>query len=328
LHIKDSEFFHEIYAPTGNKRRHKNAKWAAAGGTPTSTATTVGHDLHRTRRATVNPFFAKRAVVDLEVQISEKVDYLCERLAAFAESGEPIRLDVAYSALTTDVITEYCFGHTYNYLQEPDFKAGWKDAMAVVFEGSAFRRATPWLTDLMQKFPDKYILKMAPQLGAMIDFQNEVKSEADRSFGLWKAGKSIEGSIFSELLQSHLVPDGDRSIPHLIDEGTTIVAAGVETTAKALAITTFYVLSTPGVLQKLRGELLKAMPSPHDRPTWTQLEQLPYLSAVIQEGIRLAYGVTTRSPRECDEPIQYKEWVIPPRVCSHISKFRTCCLQA
>jgi hypothetical protein len=38
---------------------------------------------------------------------------------------------------------------------------------------------------------------------------------------------------------------------------------------------------------------------------------------VISEGIRLAYGVTTRSPREADEPLRYKDWVIPPKVSSN-----------
>lgn len=206
--------------------------------------------------------------------------------------------------------------------------------MDTVFEGSAFRRATPWLTVLMQKFPDRFILSMAPQLGSLINFQNDVKSEAVNAVELWKEKKGVEESIFSELLESNLLPPSEKNVPHLLDEGTTLVAAGVETTAKALATTTFYVLRTPGVLQRLRKELMDAMLSLTDSPTWTQLEQLPYLvsllfkldrsvfdvanrvaqSAVISEGIRLAYGVTTRSPREADEPLRYREWVIPPKV--------------
>lgn len=304
------------------------------GGSPTSTATTVEHDIHRYRRAAINPFFAKRSVVRLEPKIQEKVNRLCERFAEFAKTGVPFRLDAAFSALTTDVITEYCYGHTYNYLDEPDFKLEWKKSMDTVFEGSAFRRATPWLTVLMQKFPDRFILSMAPQLGSLINFQNDVKSEAVNAVELWKEKKGVEESIFSELLESNLLPPSEKNVPHLLDEGTTLVAAGVETTAKALATTTFYVLRTPGVLQRLRKELMDAMLSLTDSPTWTQLEQLPYLvsllfkldrsvfdvanrvaqSAVISEGIRLAYGVTTRSPREADEPLRYREWVIPPKV--------------
>jgi cytochrome P450 len=54
---------------------------------------------------------------------------------------------------------------------------------------------------------------------------------------------------------------------------------------------------------------------------WTTLEQLPYLSAVILEGLRLSYGAAGRTPRVApddtliyegkfgDKPVRY---VIPP----------------
>lgn len=38
---------------------------------------------------------------------------------------------------------------------------------------------------------------------------------------------------------------------------------------------------------------------------------------MIQEGIRLNHGVTSRLPRISHEPIKYKDWEIPPGV-SHI----------
>lgn len=38
-------------------------------------------------------------------------------------------------------------------------------------------------------------------------------------------------------------------------------------------------------------------------------------SAVVREGLRLSYGVTTRLPRVAHEEIQYKEYTIPAGVC-------------
>ena len=53
-------------------------------------------------------------------------------------------------------------------------------------------------------------------------------------------------------------------------------------------------------------------------PTSAQLERLPYLSAVIQEGLRLHPGATLRFQRVCpDESLSYrdpstkKEYIIP-----------------
>ncbi len=65
---------------------------------------------------------------------------------------------------------------------------------------------------------------------------------------------------------------------------------------------------------------------------WSELQKLPYLvrslsysidgycsdralqSAVIREGLRLSYGVTTRLPRIAHEDIRYKNYVIPAGV--------------
>ena len=85
------------------------------------------------------------------------------------------------------------------------------------------------------------------------------------------------------LLKSEEVAPTERTVGHLVDEGTTIVAAGVETTAKTLATACFYILYTPGVLRRLRDELRSAMPSQQDRLSWTQLEQLPYLVRISRK---------------------------------------------
>lgn len=278
LHICDADFFDEIYAAGSIKRRRdKYQKWAKAGGSMTSTATTVPHELHRSRRAAINPFFSKRSVVTLEPTIQQKVDMLCERFSALAKTDEPVRLEVAYGALTTDVITEYCYGRTDNLLLEPDFKLEWKNAMDTVFSGSAFRRATPWLTVAMQKFPDKYILKMAPALESLLNLQNDIRREAEQALHNYGERKETPQSIFKELLESDIVPPEEKTVEHLVDEGTTIVAAGVETTAKALATASFYLLANPTLLQMLRDELKTVMPKTTSTPTWTQLEQLPFL---------------------------------------------------
>jgi cytochrome P450 len=85
-------------------------------------AFTPEHDIHRNRRAALAPFFSRRTVVQLESNIAAKVQTLCDRFSGFAKTSEVVRLDGAYSALTTDVITDYCFGKAYGYLNEHDFK--------------------------------------------------------------------------------------------------------------------------------------------------------------------------------------------------------------
>jgi cytochrome P450 len=331
LHVKDAEFYDEIYAG-GSKKRDKYDKWIMMAGAPRSTFSTVDHDVHRMRRGALNPFFAKRSVVRLEPRIQEKVTTLCNRLAQCMSSGQVVRLDAAFMALTMDVITEYCYGTSYDYISEPDFKLEWKEAMATLFEGAAFRRAVPWLTKLLQTFPDKYILNLMPQLGILINWQKDIKRQVQE---VVNSPKDKSDTIFHALRDNELAPS-ERDIQRLADEGEILVAAGSETTAKTLSITAFHIISNPPVLTRLREELMTVMPYGTSNPTWTALEQLPYLvslgktvkeaililgqSAVVSEGLRISYGITTRLPRLPHEALKYKQWTIPARV----SVFPTC----
>lgn len=62
-------------------------------------------------------------------------------------------------------------------------------------------------------------------------------------------------------------------------------------------------------MTRLRVEL-QTVP---ETATWTELEQLPYLSAVIAEGNRLSFGVTARVCRIApDDALRYKSYTIPP----------------
>jgi cytochrome P450 len=68
-----------------------------------------------------------------------------------------------------------------------------------------------------------------------------------------------------------------------------------------------YLNTQPKVLAKLTEELKKAVQNPTKLPSWATLEQLPYLTAVVMESIRLSYGVATRLARIApDEVLVYE----------------------
>jgi cytochrome P450 len=73
------------------------------------------------------------------------------------------------------------------------------------------------------------------------------------------------------------VPDDEKTVDRLTEEGILFVVAGNETTGNALSIMTFHILSNPTVLLKLKKELIEFMPDPKVLPTWQALEKLPYL---------------------------------------------------
>ena len=85
-----------------------------------------------------------------------------------------------------------------------------------------------------------------------------------------------------------------------------------------MSVITFQLLANPDKLRKLKDELAAAIPDLNAVPTSAELERLPYLSAVIQEGLRLHAPGTARLQRVApDAALLYrdrsaeKEWSIP-----------------
>ena len=122
---------------------------------------------------------------------------------------------------------------------------------------------------------------------------------------------SSQASIFHELLDSNL-PPSEKSLPHLKDEAQALIGAGSVTTAHFLAVVTFHILYNPEIHTRLKDELVSIMPNQASSPSWTELEKLPYFSAIITEGYRVTYGSSARLTRVSpDEPVRYKDWLIP-----------------
>lgn len=89
------------------------------------------------------------------------------------------------------------------------------------------------------------------------------------------------------------------------------------TTAWALPVTVFHLLSNADVLHKLKHELYEAIPDPTKSVPLPELERLPYLTGVIKEGLRLSYGICTRLERIApDETLTFNDgarvWTVPP----------------
>jgi cytochrome P450 len=69
-----------------------------------------------------------------------------------------------------------------------------------------------------------------------------------------------------------------------------------------MTVACFNVCSNPDIYKKLTDELMATFPDDSDRLDFLTLEKLPYLTAVIKEGLRLSFGVIGRLPRLVPDP--------------------------
>lgn len=63
-------------------------------------AATADHNLHRVRRAAINPYFSSVNVRRLQPVVEERVECWIGRLRGLRDSGEVVRLIVATSAFS------------------------------------------------------------------------------------------------------------------------------------------------------------------------------------------------------------------------------------
>ena len=129
------------------------------------------------------------------------------------------------------------------------------------------------------------------------------------------AGRKPEGqtSIFYEVVTNPEIRPQEKTLNFLQDEAQTIVSAGTVTTAHVLSHISFYLLNSPPLLKRLQDELSTVITPSNPTPNWQRLEQLPFLTALIQEGLRVTYGVSHRLQRRFpDRALTYNNVTVPP----------------
>ncbi|KAF7884518.1 uncharacterized protein EAF02_004854 [Botrytis sinoallii] len=151
-----------------------------------------------------------------------------------------------------------------------------------------------WIPDLLLKLPKSMTEPIIATWASLYRVRTELVSIMDA-----KASGNTNKSLGPT--RKELFTRIRKSLLRLQNEGTLLVLAGTESPAKTLSIVFYHLIANPAILAKLRKDL-KSLP---DNVTWTQLEQLPYLSATMEEGKHLAFGVTTRIARDSQSETRY-----------------------
>ncbi|KAJ5672267.1 benzoate 4-monooxygenase cytochrome P450 [Penicillium longicatenatum] len=301
VHIDDPDFFDQVFNQT-NGRAEKTLRVAEVFGPYPATIGTQSHSLHRLRRSALNPFFSKKSVADLVPVMWRPIEILRERLHHAAETGEVLNMKYFYAAVTLDIINAYCFAHEPSNVRQPDFGRKGFDDVDSFLKVSLLNIHIPWVMRLTYSLPDGINKILAPAMADILDFRQSLSQqvEAIRHGENTAYKKADHRTVFHELLDSDL-PEEELQRDRLRDEAFSLVTAGSGTTAYVLRGTAFHIAANPAVRERLYSELVAAIPDPQQFPPLATLEKLPYLTAVIQEGLRLSDPVTHRISRQFPE---------------------------
>ncbi|KAI0905938.1 cytochrome P450 [Ustulina deusta] len=324
LHIADPDFYDTLYAGySASRRSEKDPYYTRFVGLDLCVFSTVQHELHRMRRAALNPYFSMASVTRLQPVIQERLDVMLKRMNDFKNTGEVLNLSYMFSALGNDVVSIYSFARCDYRLETPDFDPTSRDAALVGLNAIHVMKHIPWVYDVMKALPDSLVQWLQPALASFLELKRTARAQIEKIMdGQNEEWRSKDHpTIFHAILDSKLPPN-EKTVERLTEEAQVLVMAGTLTTASTLELMVFWLLKQPETLQKLKNELQTVMPSVTDigKVPLATLEALPYLTAIIKEGLRLGYGVSTRLQRiDPDKLVVFtdkatgKEWIIPPK---------------
>ncbi|KAL9634621.1 MAG: hypothetical protein Q9164_003980 [Protoblastenia rupestris] len=330
VHIKDPGWFDQLYCAASEGSRDKYQPSAHMTGTPEGIFGTVHHEVHRKRRAAISPFFSKRAITEIEPWIHEKAELLFAGMRMQQQCNGSVDLRVNFLAMTTDMIAALSLNGSnppkrMHLLQNEEYAREWQKTIAAVAFLTPIAKQFPWLIPTALKFPVGFWTTVAPPLGRIVELNRDMRrsaqlaideesSSVDTKIEVESPQKPVKHhNIFHTILNSSLPPP-EKTEKRMGQEGFVAIAAGGETCGRMMTLAIYYVLADKDrLMPMLMQELVSVMPTTDIQPQLKALEQLPWLTGIIRETLRLSTLLTSRLPLVSpDRALQYRDHVIPP----------------
>ncbi|KAM0705953.1 hypothetical protein Q7P35_007313 [Cladosporium inversicolor] len=304
VHIaSNSEDYEKIYH-VGSKYA-KSPNFYNALCVPHSSFGTASNEVHKIKRGAMNPIFARQKVLDVESIVQDKVAKVISRLENSTKDtrvGDESGVDLhhAFRAVSVDVASEFSFGTCYNFLDKDDTGADFFEMARGIGPALYAFQQFPSLQRLALKIPPW----LAPLLSRPLGYVTSMQAECIRQIDAVKEKTSLghdtgRSTIFTSLLSNDDKPEGFQ-VPttlELKDEAYSVLVAAADTTGNAMTVAAFNAIYNPEIYRKLVTELEDRFPDRTSQLPFVELERLPYLTAVVKEGLRLSFGVVGRLPR-------------------------------
>ena len=118
MHLTNPEYYDVVYS-VGSKYA-KVTQFYSALGAGYSTFTAGPSEMHRPRRARLDPFFSRRNVLNQEDLVQARSQKLSKIMNSKFAKNEAVDLHHAFRSISVDVISDYAFGESYELLSRDD----------------------------------------------------------------------------------------------------------------------------------------------------------------------------------------------------------------
>jgi cytochrome P450 len=247
---------------------------------------------HARVRRNLSHAFSDKALRSQEPLIMSYVNLLIHRLEEHAEKSMEVDIVRWYNYTTFDIISDLSFGESLYCLRDSQYHK-WVN---MVFKGVmgipviAVRKKSAlfrWYDKARGLFEDT-----ESTLRARKEFSDKVESMVTTRL----EAETSRADFFSFILQNQEKDDRALTRPEMDSNAIIFLAAGSETTATTLSGTTYLLLKNPAVYSHLVDEIRTTFKASKDI-TIDAVNNLPYLLATLQEGLRYYPPVPTGFPR-------------------------------
>ncbi|KAE9376647.1 cytochrome P450 [Stipitochalara longipes BDJ] len=235
---------------------------------------------HTELRAKLALGYSGKEVPHLEAQIDENIANFIVLLNKYVSTPDsdykPFDFARKTQYFTLDIITHIAFGKTFGYLATDSDLYGYIKAVEETMGAAMMVTVLPWINWVLQT---RLMKRVMPDEKDPIGFGKVLgiaKAVVAQRFG---PGAKARDDMLGSFIKHGLTAEEAQS------EIVVQIIAGSDTTAIAIRIIVLYLITTPRVLSKFRAEYSRASIS--SPITDAEARNLPYLQAIIKEGLRI-----------------------------------------
>ena len=261
------------------------------------------------RSALLERFFSRARVVNFEGTLRGRVELLCDRLDQHRRSEELVDLQLLFTCFATDVLTAYALPQSFDLLSTPDLCPTWSKALSIWVQSYHWFKYCPYLWHVVRAAPARILTALFADPRIAFDLQH-IRD--------WAAVESIDdfGNTIEDIEGKPVAREktGDR----FWQEVQSSLLLGTSTVSKTLTAIVVRLTEMPAEMAQLRSELDTLLDPALS--SVQQLENLSYLRAIIQEGLRLSSGNRSHHLQVArGEHLHYRGQVIPGNTAIAIS---------
>lgn len=239
LHSIDPAFLDTVYSTaTGGRKRDKQHFYLQAFPLWNTCFATKDHDLHRLRRASLNPFFSKTNIRKFESNIYYYINKSYDLIDSYSKTGEVCQLNPAFVNLAIDIVTYVSFGWDRGYTNNRNFEPSLYGPLKRTLEMSHAMRHIPLIYKVLGEWmPESWAAKLDPKMVEFINFEKQIYKTVDDVFDGTEKWSSEEGqkTIFKEILTGNF-PPVEKTPDRLKAGAREVIGAGALTTSSGQSL--------------------------------------------------------------------------------------------